>query len=166
MERILPQGDTDLLQHPIAQGLLASTIPARVAFIASDGTPRVVPTWFQWTGSEIVTPTFVAAPHIHRPAARIRALKQRPAVCITIDTEQFPPRALTLRGDVTVTEVNGVADEYAQAARRYLGDGAEQYLASIESPDTVMARIALAPEWVGLVDFESRFPAALGGVSA
>ena len=96
MERILPQGDTDLLQHPIAQGLLASTIPARVAFIASDGTPRVVPTWFQWTGSEIVTPTFVAAPHIHRPAARIRALKQRPAVCITIDTEQFPPRALTL----------------------------------------------------------------------
>ncbi|MCK9921380.1 hypothetical protein MXD61_05635 [Frankia sp. AgPm24] len=36
---------------------LASTIPARFAYVALDGTPRVVPTWFHWTGEELVTLT-------------------------------------------------------------------------------------------------------------
>jgi hypothetical protein len=27
----------------------------------TDGTPRVMPTWFHWTGEELVTPTFLAA---------------------------------------------------------------------------------------------------------
>ena len=43
---LLPQGDLGLLQHPVAQELLVSKIPARLAYIASDGTPRVLPIWF------------------------------------------------------------------------------------------------------------------------
>ncbi|HLG75712.1 MAG TPA: hypothetical protein VKX46_04820 [Ktedonobacteraceae bacterium] len=37
------QGDLSLLQHPIAQTLLHSAIPARLAYTWKDGTPRVVP---------------------------------------------------------------------------------------------------------------------------
>lgn len=42
----LPQGDRRLLESEMAQRLLTSTIPARLAYLALDGTPRVLPTWF------------------------------------------------------------------------------------------------------------------------
>ena len=41
----IPQGDLRLLTTDIAKRLLDSTIPARLGYIALDGTPRVVPTW-------------------------------------------------------------------------------------------------------------------------
>ena len=37
------QGDLALLNHPVAQDLLHSTNPARLAYSWHDGTPRVVP---------------------------------------------------------------------------------------------------------------------------
>lgn len=43
-----------ILETEQARELLASSIPARLAFTALEGTPRVVPTWFHWTGSELV----------------------------------------------------------------------------------------------------------------
>jgi hypothetical protein len=39
-----PQGDPRLLESDVARRLLICTIPARVAYLAMDGTPRVVPT--------------------------------------------------------------------------------------------------------------------------
>ena len=43
------QGDLSLLNEPVAQELLQSTIPARLSYVWSDGTPRVVPIWFlEW----------------------------------------------------------------------------------------------------------------------
>jgi hypothetical protein len=157
-----PQGDLRLLDTPIATELLASQIPARVAFTAKDGTPRIISTWFQWTGEELVMPTFVWAPHVPRPAARIAALEARPNVAISIDTEGFPPHVLQVRGKVSITLVDGLAPEYRDAARRYLGEeAAEEYLTSIDVPGTRMARIAVRPDWVGLLDFETRLPGAM-----
>lgn len=46
----LPQGDLGLLQSDVAQRLLSSTHFARLAFIAKDGTPRVIPMLFHWVG--------------------------------------------------------------------------------------------------------------------
>jgi hypothetical protein len=161
----LPQGDLRLLETDLAQRLLASTIPARFAYLAADGTPRVIPTWFTWTGSELVMPTFVAAPHVRHPARRLEALRAHPAVAVTIDTEGFPPEVLLVRGDASVDEVDGVDPDYASSARRYMGE--EQgagYIASIDQPGTRMARIAVRPAWVGLVDFQERPPSGLGGV--
>jgi hypothetical protein len=163
---LLPQGDRRLLESDAAKRLLASTIPARFAYVATDGTPRVVSTWFHWTGDELVMPTFLAAPHVRHAAARLGALRANPQVAITIDTEGFPPEVLLVRGGVSVSEVDGVAPEYALAARRYLGEeAAASYLAQIDQPGTRMARIAVRPTWVGVVDFQSRSPSALGGVT-
>ncbi|HYY89142.1 MAG TPA: pyridoxamine 5'-phosphate oxidase [Chloroflexota bacterium] len=164
--RALPQGDPRLLESDVAKRLLVSTIPARFAYIATDGTPRVVSTWFHWTGDELVMPTFLAAPHVRHPAARLAALRANPDVAITIDTDSFPPEVLLIRGRVSVTEVDGVPPEYALAARRYLGEeAAASYRAQIDQPGTRMARIAVRPAWVGIVDFQRRSPSALGGVS-
>ena len=72
----LRQGDVRLLGTDLAQQLLCSSIPARLAFVATDGTPRVVPSWFEWNGAEVVMVTYVAGPNagIRHPAARIAAL--------------------------------------------------------------------------------------------
>jgi Pyridoxamine 5'-phosphate oxidase len=161
----LPQGDLRLLDTAAARQLLASTVPARIGYLAADGTPRVVPTWFHWTGEALVMATFVSAPHVTQRAARIRDLQANPHVAVSIDTDGFPPVALNLRGTVSVDEHRGVVTEYAEAARRYLGQqAAEDYLAFLDHPATVMARIALRPAWVGLIDFQTRNPRTLGGI--
>jgi hypothetical protein len=162
----LPQGDVGLLESDAARRLLGSGIPARFAYLALDGTPRVIPTWFHWTGDELVMPTFVAAPHVRHPAARLAALRANPAVAVTIDTEDSPPVGLSIRGRASVTELDGVAPEYALAAPRYMGaEAAASYLAMIDQPGTRMARIAVRPSWVGLVDFQTRLPSTLGGIT-
>jgi hypothetical protein len=163
---MLKQGDLGLLQSDVARRLLSSRIPARFAFVAIDGTPRVLATWFHWTGEVLAMPTFLAAPHVRHAAGRLRALRANPDVAVTIDTETFPPEVLTIRGRVEISEVEGIPPEYGSAARRYLGEEeAQAYLAQIDQPGTRMARIDLRPAWVGVHDFRSRLPSALGGIS-
>jgi hypothetical protein len=161
----LPQGSLGLLRTDIARRLLASAIPARVAYVAADGTPRVISTWFHWTGDALVMPAFISAPHVRHPAGRLRDLRERPDVAVTIDTDAFPPEVLLMRGRVTVEDVDGVSEEYAAAADRYLGaDAGRAYIASIAVAGTRMARISLQPAWVGVIDFQTRNPSTLGGV--
>jgi hypothetical protein len=162
----LRQGDLGLLESDVARRLLSSCIPARFAYVATDGTPRVLATWFYWTGEVLAMPTFLAAPHVRHAAGRLRALRANPDVAVTIDTETFPPEVLTIRGRVEISEVEGIPPDYASAARRYLGEeAAREYLAQIDRPGTRMARIDLRPTWVGVLDFQSRLPSALGGIS-
>jgi Pyridoxamine 5'-phosphate oxidase len=154
----LPQGDPALLNSNVARRLLASTIPARIAYTANDSKPRVVPIWFHWTGHELVMTSLAGA-------AKIAALRNHPDVAVTIDAEGFPPDVLLLRGRVEVTDVDGIVPEYALAAHRYLGDeGATAFLAQLDHPDTRMHRIALRPSWVGVLDFKTRLPRVLGGI--
>ena len=162
----IPQGDLRLLDTDTAKRLLASTIPARLAYVATDGTPRVVPTWFEWNGEEIVMATYLAGPAagIRHPAARVAALRANPIVALIIDTETSPPTSLTIRGRVEIDEIDGLAPEYVSAAHRYLGEAAGAMLAGMDQPGTVQARIAVRPTWVGLLDFARRLPSPLGGV--
>jgi hypothetical protein len=162
----IPQGDPRLLDTDLARELLRSSIPARLAFIATDGTPRVVPTWFEWNGTEVVMATYVAGPDagIRHPASRLAAIRANPDVALTIDTDDFPPRSLTIRGRAEIDKVDGLAPEYVASAHRYLGEAAADMVASMDRPGTVQARIVVRPTWVGLLDFAQRLPSPLGGV--
>jgi general stress protein 26 len=152
---LIPQGDTRLLTDPVALDLLASSELARVAYQAKDGTPRVLPMLFHWTGDELVLPTF-AVSH------KVASLRHHPRIAVTIDVAGPPPLVLLLRGMVSVTIVDGVLPEYAAAQRRYYpGAQAEATLAELEKSSPRMARIALRPDWVGLLDFQTRFPGQL-----
>ena len=94
----------------------------------------------------------------------MRALRANPDVAISVDTESFPPEVLSIRGRAEIAEIEGVAPEYAEAAHRFLGpEQAAEYLSEIDQPGTRMARIAVRPRWVGLMDFQTRMPSALGG---
>jgi hypothetical protein len=152
----LKQGDVRLLDTDVAQRLLASTELARLAYVAADGTPRVFPMLFHWNGTEVVMSTFAGA-------SKIAALRAKPHIAITIDTSGTPPEVLLLRGRVSVTDVDGIVPEYLDAHRRYGGEEqAAAALAEVDHPGTKMARIALRPEWVGLLDFRTRFPGGRG----
>jgi hypothetical protein len=160
----LAQGDLRLLEGDIAQRLLTSTTPARYAYTTPSGAPRIVASWFVWTGEELVMPTFIAGPHVSHAAYRVRTLREQPEIAVSIDTDAWPPEVLSIRGRAEVSEVDGVVPEYAQAASRYLGsEPASAMLAQIDQPGTRMARIAVRPAWVGVLDFQTRLPSALGG---
>ena len=147
-------GGPELLQDPMAQELLVSTIPARLAYVWPDGTPRVAALWFHWDGTDIVMATLPGAP-------KLKALKTGARVALTIDTDAPPHHVLSIRGTTEVTRPEGVVAEYAKAAVRYLGKAqGEAYTASLP-PDIRMGRIAVRPDRVVLLDFQTRFPTAL-----
>jgi nitroimidazol reductase NimA-like FMN-containing flavoprotein (pyridoxamine 5'-phosphate oxidase superfamily) len=159
----IPQGSLELLDTPLAKKLLSSPIPARVAYTAKDGTPRIVATWFRWTDEGLVMPTFIQAPHVSAPSRRLTALRARPDVAVSIDTETTPAQVLSLRGKAQVTEIDGVDPDHALLARQHLGeDAAREYLAMVDQPGTRMARVTVRPTWVGLLDFSGdRLPGVM-----
>jgi PPOX class probable F420-dependent enzyme len=149
------QGDLGLLQHPASQVLLASKIPARMAYVWTDGSPRVIPIWFHWNGKEIVMGTPPKAP-------KLKALAKNPRVSLTIDDNVFPHKVLLVRGTARLEPVNGVVPEYAMAAERYFGpEQGKAWAAQMGKMVQSMVRITITPTWVGLLDFQTRFPSAL-----
>src|SRR6476469_3005658 len=94
------------LADPVAQTLLHSAIPARLAYVWPDGTPRVVPIWFHWNGAQVVLGTPPGAP-------KVGVLKSGAQVCLTIDDVVWPYKQLVIRGTAQVETVPGVAPEYA-----------------------------------------------------
>ncbi|HEX7136298.1 MAG TPA: pyridoxamine 5'-phosphate oxidase family protein [Vicinamibacterales bacterium] len=149
------QGSIALLDDPVAQELLRSTSPARLAYVWSDGTPRVVPIWFHWNGTEIVFGTPPKAP-------KVRALKSGAKVAISIDGNAWPYKVLQIRGAARVETVPGVVPEYALAAERYFGaDQGQAWVKQVGGMFSHMARIAVKPDWVAVLDFEKRFPSAI-----
>jgi hypothetical protein len=149
------QGNLGLLQHPISQELLRSTIPARLAYVWTDGTPRVIPIWFHWNGRELVLATPPKAP-------KLKALAKNPKVSLTIDDNQFPHKVLLIRGTARLQPVDGIVPEYGAAAERYFGrEQGQAWVAQLRGMIPSMVRITITPEWVGLLDFQTRFPSAL-----
>lgn len=146
------QGDLSLLDDPVAQRLLQSPIPARLAYTWTDGTPRVVPIAFHWNGKELVFATSPEAP-------KLNALHDGTKVAVTIDTQDFPWKVLMVRGSVRTDIVQGIPDEYLAAAIMSQGEEAGRaWVANMEQMVSEMARIFLTPEWVAILDFETRFP--------
>jgi nitroimidazol reductase NimA-like FMN-containing flavoprotein (pyridoxamine 5'-phosphate oxidase superfamily) len=149
------QGDLSLLQHPAAQEMLHSTIPARLAYIATDGAPRVVPIWFHWNGTEVVMASPPKAP-------KLKALACNPKVALTIDDNTFPHRVLMIRGTARLETLDRIVPEYEACAARYFDPTlADAWLTQLRQKISAMVRITVAPEWVGLLDFKTRFPSAI-----
>lgn len=147
----LPQGDVRLLNTRVAQRLLYSRELARLAYVAQDNKPRVVPVMFHWTGKELVICSF-------NGALKNAAITRRPDIAITIDTARFPPEVLMLRGRAEIKEVEGIPPEFELANVR--GGGAEfgaGRVAQVDHPGVSMYRIGLRPSWVGVIDFQTRF---------
>lgn len=152
------QGSIALLDDPVAQELLRAPIPAQLAYTWTDGTPRVLPIWFHLDGKQIIMATPADAP-------KMKALARQPKIALTINSYQFPYKALCVRGTVSIETADSIIPEYASMARRCLGpEGAEAWLGNVQAMLPAMggmARLALTPDWVGILDFQQRFPSAI-----
>jgi hypothetical protein len=150
-----PSEVADVLNRPLSRELLGRGF-TRLAYVAKDGTPRCIPIGFFWNGTEIVVCTT-------KNAAKVPALRQNPAVALTIDTEGFPPRMLLIRGQAELDVVDGIPEEYLQ------GNGANEmtpeqrvaWEAEVRSLYDGMVRIAVTPKWAKLIDFETTLPSAV-----
>jgi len=140
----------------VAQRLLNSPIMARLAYTWRDGTPRVVPMWFHWTGQDIL---MGAPPN----SPKMKVLTERPQVAVSIDAVDWPYQWLNVRGIASVQIVSNPVpfDEYVSMANRYLGaTGGEQFLMAHRQTFQSWARITIQPEVVRILDFQGRFPGA------
>jgi hypothetical protein len=152
---ITHQGSVALLRDPVAQTLLHSRIPARLAYIATDGTPRLVPMWFHWTGEELCMGTPFDAP-------KVASIQAEPHIAVTIDSDEWPSTSLTLRGEASLEIVEGLSPHYAEAAQRYLGkEQGAAWATQVQAILPRMAYISLRPTWAGVIDFQTRFPSAI-----
>jgi hypothetical protein len=150
-----PSDVAEILSKPISQEMLNRDV-ARLAYVAKDGTPRVVPIAFTWNGSEVVMCTTPNAP-------KLASLRRNPAVALTIDTEVHPPNILLLRGEAVLDEVEGIPEEYLQMNGTY-GMTPEQRVeweAEVRSLYDSMVRIVVTPTWAKLIDFHETLPSAV-----
>lgn len=146
----------EVLARPYARQLMASSIPARLAYTGLDGEPRVVPVAFAWTGATLVVCT---TPN----AAKAPAIRRNPRVAVTIDTQDvWPPKVLLVRGTATVELVDGVPDEYVAGSRK-LVPAAEfaQWEGGVRALYRQMERITIEPDRATLLDFETTIPKAV-----
>jgi len=140
------------LATPIAQELLQSRIPARLAYVGGDGTARVLPIWFHWTGEVIVIATSASTP-------KVRAIRRNRELALSIDSEAPPYRSLQLRGPLEVDIVDGIAPEYVAAAERYYdGEAAAIWLKRARGVIARQARLVIRPTWARVLDVAALSP--------
>jgi Pyridoxamine 5'-phosphate oxidase len=142
----------ELMNDRVAQKLIQAPIHARLAYTAKDGSPRVIPIGFIWNGDVFV----MGSPPI---APKVKALSANPKVALTIDTEDFPPNILLVRGEAALETVDGVPDEFIEAARRFVGDERmSEWEAEARGLYKQMVLIRITPTWAKIIDFETRLP--------
>lgn len=150
-----PSDIAEVLDRPLSRELLALPL-ARLAYVAKDGTPRAIPMGFTWNGSEIVMCTAKNAP-------KLKALRHRPAVALTIDTDAFPPKILLIRGQAELDVVEGIPDEFlaTNGVSMMTPEQRTAWESEVRSLYDGMVRIVVAPTWAKLIDFETTLPSAV-----
>ena len=150
------QADVEnVLNDPLAQELMASSIPARLAYTGEDERPRVIPIGFLWDGTHFVVCTVPGSP-------KVRALALRPDVALTIDTVAWPPSALLVRGRATAELVAGVPAEYLAASRKSVPpDQWQSFEEGVRALYKEMTRIVITPNWAKVLDFITRLPSPI-----
>lgn len=146
--------DPTILDDPVVQELLAGNTLMRLAYVGTNGQPHVVPIWYRFADGEFVV---VTGPK----ADKVRHIAVRPRVSFTIDTDRPPYRVLLVDGEATLEEVDGMAPEYPEIVRRFLGPGADAYLGRMQGRVRRQVRIRIAPRSARVLDFVKRAPKSL-----
>ena len=97
----------------------------------------------------------------------MKALAHYTRVAMTIEYGAWPARVLLIRGTVRSEVVEGEVPEYAAMTRRYLGEeGSLAWRAQYASMFPQTIRVAIQPNWVGLIELPTRLPSAIEAAMA
>jgi hypothetical protein len=146
----------EVLSRPLSTELLARPF-LRMAYVAKDGTPRCIPTGFAWNGEQLVTCTPKNAP-------KLEHLQNNPAVSLTIDTDEHPPKILLIRGRAELDYVDHIPDEFIgmNKADHMTPEQRVEWEAGVRGLYVDgMVRIVITPTWAKLIDFETTLPQAV-----
>ena len=107
------------------EAFLATDTLCHLACLKDDGSPYVVPCWFEWDGT-----AFWIIPRAR--SAWARYLQQRPAVALAISEPRDPYRKVEVEGKATIVEEPNIGGAWVAIARsmslRYLGEHGPDYL--------------------------------------
>lgn len=131
------RGELGGLSREEFEEFMAGDALARVACLKPDGSPYVVPIWYQWDGESL---WFVG----RERSEWCRLMQDDPRVAVTIDKEHGQPDEASgemaqipkflASGNVEIVEEPNVGGKWvdiaADMARRYLGENGPTYLES------------------------------------
>lgn len=121
---------------------LQKPVVARLATVASDGWPSVIPLWQEWDGEHLwLVP--------RNRSAFVSHIRHEPRVAVSIALETNPYTRVTIKGVAEITEgpvdwQNGEAKWLPIAqrmARRYLGEHGPDYLAPTHDRPRYLVKI-------------------------
>jgi hypothetical protein len=142
----------ELMNDQVAQKLIQAPVHARLAYTAKDGSPRAVPIGYIWDGDAFVMGSPPSAP-------KVKALAANPKVAFTVDTDDLAPLILLVRGEAALKTVDGVPNEFVEAARRFVGDERmPEWEAQAHGLYQQIVLIRITPTWAKIIDFETRLP--------
>ena len=100
---------------------LSETRIATMSYVCTSGRPNQTPLWYDYTNGEM---KFVAT----TGSAKHRALQRDPRVCVAVQDDRPPYRAVIIDGTVELIDLGGAGDLSRRMAIKYFGEaGAIEY---------------------------------------
>lgn len=141
------------------ESYLAASHIAMFSYVRSDGRPNQAPLWYTYRDGTLL---FVVA----TGSAKHRALQRDNRVCVAIQDERPPYRAVMIDGTVELEDLGSDSELSHEMAVRYFGKvGAKEYdkISSEERERTGQTLIRLVPSEVKGFDNTNAINAALLG---
>jgi PPOX class probable F420-dependent enzyme len=125
-----------MTEAEIGEFLAFGTRTAKVATVARDGTPHVMPVWFVLDGEELVFST-------GRDTLKARHLRRESRVALCVDDDEPPFAFVSVRGRARlIEEADDLLDWTTRIAERYMGpDQAEPYGRRNAVPTELLVRV-------------------------
>lgn len=87
---------------------------AILAYTRRDGSPNQIPIWYEYQKGRFLMLTSTTSP-------KAKAIARNPKVCLTIQDETPPYRAVIMDGEITMSEADPEGPFHTALARRYFG---------------------------------------------
>jgi PPOX class probable F420-dependent enzyme len=125
-----------MTEDQIREFLAFGTRTAKVATVARDGRPHVMPVWFVLDGEELVFTT-------GSETLKGRHLRREPRIALCVDDDQPPFAFVSVRGRARlIEEADDLLDWATRIAERYVGpDQAEAYGRRNAVPTELLVRV-------------------------
>ncbi|MCA9640968.1 MAG: PPOX class F420-dependent oxidoreductase [Myxococcales bacterium] len=121
------------MDRPQVDDFLAATRIAKLVTLNADGSPNVVPVWFEWDGAEALVFTT-------RTSAKVRRIRRDPRVALSVEEGVGVPEAwVSIEGTATV-ESAGAWSLIERLTPRYYD--------AVKARETLLSWGQMKDEWV------------------
>ncbi|MEM4191577.1 MAG: pyridoxamine 5'-phosphate oxidase family protein [Nitrososphaerota archaeon] len=128
-----------LTKQELYDFLSRSSIIARLAIVKHDGSPYIVPVWYEYDGENF----YIIS---RAKSAWVNYLKREPRVALQISFDAPPSTRVLVEGDAEIVEGPVVGGKWVEIAKkmasRYLGERGPEYLVPTLNRPRYLIKIA------------------------